>query len=175
VIIVAGITRSGLTATMQMLNAGGFPCVGSYPSFEEYEVGETPWGECSGKAVKLVDSQLHIPPDGDYKIIRLHRNQKQQALSFKKFLCALFGEPVEVDLKAIAKSFDKDYAIIDKWASRHKTLHISFEEIVTRPVPSATRIANFVDIPLDVDKMATCIIKRGPNCHPSLLEFAMSR
>lgn len=173
-VIVAGITRSGLTATMQMLYAGGFPCAGSYPSFEEYEVGETPWDECAGKAVKLVDAQLHIPPDGDYKIIRLQRKRKQQALSFKKFICALFGKPVKVDFKAIRKSFDRDYAIIDEWVGRHQSLYISFEEIIINPAQAATRIANFVDAPLDIDKMASCIIKRSPDCYPSMLEFGMA-
>ena len=30
-IIVIGIARSGLTVTMQMLEAGGYPCEGHYP------------------------------------------------------------------------------------------------------------------------------------------------
>lgn len=51
-VIVAGITRSGLTATMQMLAGGGFPCLGEYPGFEPYGVGQVPWQRCEGLAVQ---------------------------------------------------------------------------------------------------------------------------
>ena len=58
-IIVAGLTRSGLSVTMQMLWAGGYPCLGRWPAFEQYAVGRVPWHLLPDRvAVKLVDAQL---------------------------------------------------------------------------------------------------------------------
>lgn len=70
-LIVAGITRSGLSLTMQMLHAGGYPCEGEPPDFEPHPVGEMPWERCERRAVKLVDAHHQFPPAGSYDVIRL--------------------------------------------------------------------------------------------------------
>lgn len=84
-LIVAGITRSGLTVTMQMLHAGGYPCMGEYPAFECFDIGKIPWRECEGFAVKAVDAQLQNPPDSACKVIRLRRNLVEQCKSINKW------------------------------------------------------------------------------------------
>lgn len=173
-IIVAGIARSGLTATMQMLNAGGYPCVGEYPAFEAYQIGQVPVGILKGKAFKCVDTHLHFPNPGDYHVIRLRRNLKQQAKSSLKFL-RMLGQPVDRRaVKQFEKSFPQDYRKIDSWAKRQKgVLEIDFENIILDPVEVAKRIAEFTGESLDIDKMASVIIKRGPECYDGMLELEM--
>jgi hypothetical protein len=170
-IIVAGIARSGLTVTMQMLNAGGFPCFGEYPAFEDYPVFEVPWHECKGKAIKLVDSQMYPEPEGEYSIIRLHRDIKEQAKSQKKLMEAMFGKSRGIKTEIIEKSLIRDYKQIDEWAEKHRTLHIHFEDIMNNPIDVAKRIAEFVAIPLDVIKMAAVVRERSSDCYPTLLEL----
>ena len=172
-IIIAGIARSGLTVTMQMLHSGGFPCVGEWPAFEPYGFGEKPWDECQGKAVKLVDAQLQLPADGRYNIIRLHRDAKQQAKSHKKLMQAILGRSIGVSAGQVIESFAADYAVIDRWAKEHRTLHLHFEDIIKQPMETARKLAEWTEKPLDVEKMASCVIKRKTDCHPTLLELEM--
>ncbi|MHB8286386.1 MAG: hypothetical protein ACYDD1_17175 [Caulobacteraceae bacterium] len=62
-IIVSGLGRCGSSLTMQMLNAAGVHCVGSFPSFEGPEceafqegfITAERWAAVAGRAVKLLD------------------------------------------------------------------------------------------------------------------------
>lgn len=167
-IIVAGITRSGLTVTMQMLHAGGIPCAGEYPAFEPYSIEDIPWEQCRGKAVKLVDAHLQIPTDGDYSIIRLHRNPKEQARSFNKFSSSC-GLPTMRASRVIA-TMRRDYKTIDRWAGRHRRIDLKFENIIRYPRETAELIARWIGQDLDIDKMAAVVAKRDPQCLPYMLE-----
>lgn len=172
-IIIAGITRSGLTATMQMLNAGGFPCLGKYPAFEPFTFGNVNWALAKNSAVKLVDAQLQIPTKvkDEYKIIRLSRDFKQQAKSINKF-AGVFGIP-EMKIRDIVKSVKKDYKKIDKWAAEHSTLSLKFENLIDNPKDTAQTISNFIGFQLDIEKAAGIIRKRTSKCHEKLLELDM--
>ncbi len=171
-VVVAGITRSGLTLAMQMLHAGGFPCEGMYPAFEEHPIGSVPWGECSGKAVKLVDAHLQLPPAGDYKVVRLARSLKQQAKSVNKFggICGMPPMPVP----ALIESLKRDYAVIDKWARRYPVLRMTFESLITDSATAAGKLASFIGAPMDTQAMAKTVVERGTGCYPTMLEIEMS-
>ena len=171
--VVAGITRSGLTATMQMLSAGGYPCFGGWPAFEQYALGNLPWAECSGKAVKLVDTQLQWPPEGEYQVIRLARNLQHQADSLNKWN-EVFGIP-RVPRETYVRSLVRDYAAIDKWAeqqSRRTIVH--FSDIIEKPRSVAQFLSGWLGADLDVERMAGVIVPRAIGCHPGLLELSMT-
>ena len=89
-ILVAGCARSGLTMTMQMLDAGGFPCLGEYPDYEPYNFGGLPWEHARGKALKIPDAheqlQISSPPFDDYLVITPRRDLRQQAESSGKLM-----------------------------------------------------------------------------------------
>lgn len=171
-LVIAGITRSGLTVTMQMLQAGGYPCAGEYPAFEPFDISRIPWSDCDGLAVKLVDAHLNLPPPGDYRVIRLVRDPKQQARSLNKFIGVVTGLP-PVPVPVLVRSFKQDYKAIDRWASRHPTLRMRFEDIITDPAATSKRIAAFTGKQLDTQKMAEVVIARDPECYPTLLEAKM--
>lgn len=171
-IIIAGITRSGTTAIMQMLHAGGYPCFGTYPAFEDYEMGKIPFKENIGKAFKIIDTHLQFPPSGEYYVIRLRRNHKQQAQSIGKFLNAMVGVPVTASMvKKIEKSIAPDLKKIDTWAKKQKGfIIVDFEDIIEKPMAVGHVITNFIGCELDVEKMAAVIEKRTTNCYDGLLE-----
>jgi hypothetical protein len=169
-IIIAGITRSGLTATMQMLDAGGYPCAGKYPSYEAFDIGEIPFKDLQGKAIKVIDTHTQFPPTGEYHVIRLRRNYKQQAKSMYKLLSNFMPLPKSF-IPQSEKSLPKDYATIDAWAKRQKgLLELDFEEIITNPLAAAKKIAVFIEYPLFIDRMAAVIKERSTDCYPTMLE-----
>ncbi len=171
-LIVAGITRSGLSVTMQMLHAGGYPCEGEAPAFEEHAMGAIPWSECRDKAVKLVDANLHLPPhDVDCDVIRLRRTYREQVKSINKFISA-FGMP-EIPSGNLLRSLVRDYDLIDKWASQYRTLVLDFEELMLSPLAAATKIAEFCQRPLNTEAMAAVVRKRDAACYPTLLELEL--
>ncbi len=172
-IIVAGITRSGLTATMQMLDAGGYPCAGKYPSYEAFDIGEIPFEDLQGKAIKVVDTHIQFPPTGEYHVIRLRRNYKQQAKSMHKLLSMQMPLPKSA-ISQMEKSLPKDYVAIDAWAKRQKgLLELDFEEIITNPMDAAIKIAVFVEQPLVVNQMAAVIKERSTDCYHTMLETTL--
>jgi len=173
-IIVAGCTRSGMTMTMQMLQAGGVPVVGKFPAFEEYELGSIPWGDVQGKAVKLVDSHLHFPPDslGPYRVLLTTRNIVQQAMSTAKFLKDQ-GFHLGIDQMRLRKSIERDNAAIREWAERQESvLHVQFEATLANTEAAAAKIRDFIgpEYSLDADRAAGAVIKRSPKCYPGLME-----
>lgn len=172
-IIVAGLTRCGLTVTMQMLHAGGYPCAGEYPAFEPYGVGEIPWKECQGKAVKFVDPQLQFPKKlKGKKVILLSRDTVEQAKSQVKFLRAFFPIISPAPGKSLIRSINRDQSIIGLWAKKnHKVLPLRFEEIISTPQEVAQRLADFVGGNLDANKMAEVVVPRSTDCYLGMLEL----
>lgn len=176
-VVVTGLARSGLTATCQMLAAGGMRVAGAYPAFEPFEVGCIPWGRVNGQVVKLVDGHRHLPPRGRYAVIRLQRDLSQQAKSFAKFTAAMFGVAASLSsggAERVVASFRRDYEMIDQWASeQQQVMRLEFERIIEQPKVVASELAAFLGVSLDVDAAAGVIIPRSPECHPELLELRM--
>lgn len=171
-ILVTGITRSGLSLTMQILDRGGYPCVGEYPGFEKYKVGEIPFKKYLGHAIKIVDLHLQIPPSGVYSVIRLKRNLDQQAKSFIKF-GKLFGVLPDRDYSIeIINSFQEDYKTIDAWIGKqNESITIDFEELILNSKQTISKIEQFIDQELSGSEQV--IIKRSPNCYSGMLELQL--
>lgn len=173
-VIVAGLARSGLTATCQMLDAGGMCVAGNYPGYEPFAMGCVPWGKINGQVVKLVDSHMHLPPSGTYAVIIPRRSWNEQAKSFNKFMKAIAGSSIKISNKQLIRSFKRDYRVISEWArSQHKTLTIEFEKIITAPSTVANKLGDFLGVDLDVSAASSVIIERSPTCHTDLLEIDM--
>lgn len=172
-IIVAGCTRSGLSLMMQMLHKGGYPCVGEYPAFEEYNIGEIDFKEATGKAVKVVDTLHQFPPAGDYFVIRLRRDLKQQAKSMVKLL-QFIGIPIgKEEVPTIIDGLKKDYQVIDSW-TRTQTgmVVIDFEAMITNPEAALEKISRAIGYELDIEA-ADCVVSRDPKCYDGMLELKL--
>lgn len=169
-LLVAGPPRCGLSVTMQMLHAGGFPCQGEPPGFEPFPMGEVPWDKCHGTAVKVVDLHRQWPPDGDYLVIQLHRCLTQQAKSINKFTNVMTGLP-PLPERSLASNLKRDVFQIRKWGKRQTALlSINFEDIISRHHEVIEKIAAFVDQKMDMAAMESVIVKRPTDCLPYMLE-----
>jgi hypothetical protein len=181
-VIVAGFGRCGSSLMMQMLEAGGFPCVGRYPAFEDPESMvlnlRADWfQQHQGKAVKILDPHLagddlfpHIPR----RVIWLDRDPKQQAKSFVKFGRMVGGLPFNrSDVGGIARNLQRDRP------RAHRALRIcqcnsiaaTFEEMIKSPLIVATGIQLALGLaPFDPIAATRAVQPRSPNCLPYLLE-----
>jgi len=174
-IVIAGITRSGLSLTMQMLESGGIDCVGEWPAYEKYSMGGIQWEAIKGRAVKVVDTHRQLPPKGKYKVIRLHRSIVEQSKSIIRFMDQIGGVTVPMsNCKKIANSLLADYAIIDQWASKQDSvIRLRFEDLITKKEQVAKRLDVFLGGGLDTLKMQGVVIDRGVESQEELLEIKM--
>ena len=172
-IVIAGITRSGLSLTMQMLEAGGIDCVGEWPAYEKYPMGSIQWEAIKGRAVKVVDTHRQLPPKGKYKVIRLHRSISEQSKSIIRFMDQIGGITVPMsNCKKIARSLFYDYAIIDHWANKQDyVLRLKFEDLIKDKEQVANRLNVFLGGGLDTLKMQGVVIDRGVESQEELLEI----
>lgn len=169
-ILVCGITRSGLTATMQMLDAGSYPCFGTYPAFEDNHNQVE-----AGKACKLVDTQHCFPTKGDYHVILLWRDNVQQAKSITKML-RIFASifPTKAETRKMQNGIGPDFKKISDWGKRQTGfLLLGFHEIINEPLNAANKIKLFTGEDLDAERMAAVIVRRHTDCYPTMLEFNM--
>lgn len=93
VLFVTGLGRCGTTMVMQMLQAAGVPCAGTYPAFEDVPV--TPsavdheWlAQQAGRAVKWIDPTVTRVRHANGAAIFLSRDPAEQAKSQLKMLGA---------------------------------------------------------------------------------------
>lgn len=177
-IIVAGIARSGLTMIMQMLYAGGYPCVGEPPAFEKYNMGNIPWSRYRRQmvAVKAVGGDKDLPPwdFGPFDVIYLKRNLDEQAKSTNKFNKILNGlPPCGIDL--FVDSFRREHMKISGFYRDSRVLELTFESVLDDPLAQAEMIIEWLEYrthpEMDAEAMADAVFRRGPLCLKGLMEW----
>ena len=179
-VFVCGSGRCGSSLVMQMLQAGGYPCLGEFPAFEPDEVGfprsmSDLFAKCSTMAAKILDP--HRTPDWPkipVSVIWLDRNRDEQAKSMLK-MARYFGETFTVKRRALAASLREDrkkaFALFAENDNAH-VLELSFERILMMPATASETIATFLDADLDLAAMERAVIKRAPACRPDMeIEF----
>lgn len=176
-IIVMGCCRSGMSLTMQMLNAGGVPCVGEYPAFEQYRVNDVPWEAVKGKAVKLVNSEVQLPPSSlDARAIVTSRSLIQQTLSTDKFMRYVHGIGFR-DLSQLKDSIMNSYVDITEYIRKEnmECLHLKFEDVITDALGAARRISKYLEgeVECDPEVMAKVVYERDPECYDGMLELKL--
>lgn len=184
-ILVIGDARSGTSLTMQMLNAGGIPCIGRYPSFEIYGYGETPYNEIPPQtAVKVLDLAGKQPPPGSHRIIICSRDFTQQAKSQVKVSELVSGRKLPgAYVKHLEGILPHVYARIRYWAdqSREKygsrVLELRFEDTLKNPLAAAQALRDMVDpLPFNCVEAAIQVQDRtGSSRVDMALELALIR
>lgn len=178
-LLVVGTARCGLTVTMQMLHAGGYPCHGEYPGFEPYKYGEYHWDSMpqDGGAIKIPDAhRQNIPQDRDFRVICLRRLRvAEQIKSMNKWNLALWGLP-PMNTPRLQAALMNDNQRISELVGRWPTLWLSFEQIINDTASTVQSIADFVGtelVELDVSAMQGAVRPRSTDCYPGLLEAEM--
>lgn len=178
-IIVAGQGRCGTSLTMQMLDAAGVPCVGSFPAYETDASGIETFDPAHlaglrGNAIKLIDpANLRVGDMPNHLVIWLDRNFREQAKSIAKFTG---GGINRSGMRILERSLRND-------RERHRAvigvpggapfLTLRFEDLIERPHMAAVSIASFLNEhgwSVEEGDMLDAFIPRPASCLPGFLE-----
>lgn len=185
-LVVSGLGRCGSSLVMQMLDAAGVLCFGSWPSFEGscaeafLRNGMSPalWKDAQGCALKALVAEprpIAPAPPGSV-VIWLRRDPREQARSQAKFASFLLGlprTPGHAALRRWARDLERDQrAAIDRWrASGAEVRSITYEELIGDPRATALRlcqVGRFGFTGATVEAMAACVRKTDARCAPDV-------
>lgn len=174
VVVVSGLPRSGTSMAMKMLEAGGMPLLmdGIRTADEDnpkgyYELervkeldkgGDPSWVRgARGKAVKIISFLLKdLPGDSKYKIVFMHRDLGEVLASQAKML-ERRGETSQTDDSRMRELYEKHLRKTKEMLAsdgRFEVLDLHYNQVIEKPAEAARRICEFVEHPLDVEKMA---------------------
>lgn len=174
--IVSGLPRSGTSLAMQMLQAGGMailtdgvrsPDDQNPRGYHEYTPvnatrRDSAWVEQAvGKSVKVVSPLLKfLPPQFDYRVIHVTRHLGEVVASQRVMLARHGADGAGVSTEELQNAYRRQIAEVRAWlaAQNHmQTLEIDYREILRDPREAADRIRLFLDVPLDVEAMASAV------------------
>jgi hypothetical protein len=181
VIVVSGLPRSGTSMMMNMLRATDLEIVTDETRtadednpkgyFEDERVKELDkvedksWvGNCRGKVVKIISFLLKdLPPGHHYKVILMRRDLEEVIASQAKML-ERRGEAVGSradDEKMIAR-YTMHLRKVEFQLEEEPNfdyIDVHYREALDHPREHAQRVAKFLGLKLDVDKMAQTVDK----------------
>jgi hypothetical protein len=171
--IVSGLPRSGTSLMMQMLSAGGLAPltdglrvsdVNNPRGYFEWEkikqLREDPAciAEAEGKAVKVISALLRsIPAGHSYRVLFMIRPLEEVAGSQAQMLKELNASGAPAQGAALMGAFETHLRQVFAWLESHPEIAVCRVEhgaLVQAPHREATRIREFLELPLDVEAMA---------------------
>ncbi|MDL1911938.1 sulfotransferase [Chloroflexi bacterium CFX6] len=172
VIVVSGLPRSGTSMMMKMLVEGGAQVISDgvrekdsdNPNgyFELERVKQLPRGDfawledAKGRVVKVVSSLLeHLPSRYSYKIIFMEREIMEVLASQRKML-ANRNKSNPVEDERMKEEFQDHLLAVRAWLARQPNmdvLYVNFNSLMSDPAPLCSRIAEFLEMPLDTALM----------------------
>lgn len=175
-VVVAGLGRCGSSLTMQMLQAGGMDCVGTFPDFEEQPAVDGPFdpawlAACAGKAVKILNPQwCGLPAEVPGMVIWLDRDAREQARSQAKFAHLVAGMP-RANRQHVLRwerglAFDRARAV-SALPPSWRRLTLRYEALIERPRMACAGLAAFLSPywpSLDVEAMRRAVRKGDASC-----------
>jgi len=177
IVIVSGLGRCGSSLTMQMLNAGGFSCLGKFPIFEHnnfaIESQKPLWlSQQQNIAAKILLPNLFKFKKANYTFIWLNRNPLDNAKSTAKF--GLYNSIIDksISREKLAKSIFKLYKQHKQqtqtnlnYISKHgKVSVLSFEDLIIYPKESAIKLCKIIGLELDINAMVETVQFRSVAC-----------
>jgi hypothetical protein len=170
---------------MQMLQAGGVPCVGEWPAFEPEQANApdltSQWlRQQQGRAVKILDPQRASCSLSDQHAIAifLTRDHNQQAASALKLFRTMFSivSTGRKQRRAMAAGLRRDEIDARTALGLLDRLDLTFERLIRTPADSAQRLHTFLERhghALDWVAAARCVLPRSPDNLPYLLEIQL--
>jgi hypothetical protein len=176
IVVVSGLPRSGTSMAMKMLEAGGLPVMtdGLRTADEDNPKGyyedervkdlhlatDKGWLRAArGRAIKVISFLLKsLPPDNNYKVLFVHRDLREIVASQNKML-ARRGEANDTpDEKALGLLEEQVRDARFFWRRpQFEVLELHYKDTLSSPRPQAQKIAEFLGMPMDVDKMAAVV------------------
>jgi hypothetical protein len=174
--IVSGLPRSGTSMMMRMLEAGGLEVLTDgvrvpdednphgYYEFEPVKKLESDSGwlsQAQGKVLKVVSPLLrHLPREFQYRVIFMERDLREVLASQRRMLLRR-GRPVdEVPDEEMAETFRRHVERLREWLARQPNfavLYVDHREVLERPSDAAIRVASFLGLSLDAERMAAAV------------------
>lgn len=187
IVVVTGTARSGTSAMMQMLRAGGMELhvdEGNLIACESEDAlklpGETEWLEaCRGKVVKVLEPlKFRLPERYEYDFILMRRDPMDCGLSHAKMLRAVCGIGVgESDALRFGASIARDATPINNLLASYvsRVLPVRFDAMISDPAHTARRLRRHFQHSHDLDeeRMAAVIVPRTTGVYRGLLEVEL--
>jgi hypothetical protein len=172
VIVVSGLPRSGTSMMMKMLAEGGVQVLtdeirnadednpNGYYEFEPVKQladGQFTWlASANGKVVKIISALLeYLPGDHHYKVIFMER-AIQEILASQQKMLSRRNEKSATDDADMQKQFEQHLAASKYWLARQsniEVMYVEYNKMIANPDEYCSQIAEFLGIPLDVEKM----------------------
>ena len=164
---------------MSMLEAGGLPVFSddirtldedNPKGYHEYEPvkqlhnnqEDKTWvGDSRGQALKVISQLLkELPGPYGYKVVFMHRNLEEVTASQNKMLIRR-GRPAAAGAdQQIISLFQEHINAVKEWLEKQpnfEVLHVAHREVLDDPLGQARKISRFLNLDLDVDKMAAAV------------------
>ncbi len=172
VIVVSGLPRSGTSMMMKMLAEGGLSVLtdavrtadednpNGYFELEavkQLSDGQKDWlAGADHKIVKVISALLeHLPPEHQYKVLFMER-QIPEILASQRKMLARRNETSDISDAEMEAQFREHLKGIKYWLARQpnmEVMYVDYNRMMADPDAYCRKIANFVGMPLDVDKM----------------------
>ena len=174
VTIVSGSPRDGTALLMEMLVSGGLealvddvhkagePEPHGYYDYEpslmlDVDDKTAEWvGGAQGKAVKVMPYQLqYLPPTVEYRVVFVCRKIAEILDSWTAM--GLPGVESEPGASEAGTAAETDHASLEARLLRQPhmpTMFVPYRDLVAEPEAQASRLVDFLGLPLDVDAMA---------------------
>src|SRR5512143_3713217 len=172
VIVVSGLPRAGTSMMMKMLAEGGLEVLtdsirtadeDNPNGYFELEVvkqlaeGQKDWlANADHRLVKVISALLeHLPPEHHYKVIFMER-QIAEILASQRKMLARRNETSKVSDEEMDAQFREHLKAIKYWLARQpnmEVLYVDYNRMMADPDQYLRKIASFIDLPLDLDKM----------------------
>ena len=172
VIVVSGLPRSGTSMMMKMLVEGGLEVLtdsirtadednpNGYFELEQVKQladGRTDWlSNAGGKIVKVISALLeHLPPGHQYKVLFMER-QIPEILASQRKMLARRNETSSVGDAEMEAQFREHLKAIKYWLARQpnmEVLYVDYNRMMADPQPYCQKVADFLGVPVDVEKM----------------------
>jgi len=176
VTLVSGLPRSGTSMMMKVLEAGGMPLLvdhvrtadednpEGYYEFERVKKVETDtaWlDEARGRVVKMISALLkHLPATHHYKVIFMRRNLDEVLASQRQMLIRR-GKPTDAASdEKMAAYFTTHVRRVEAWLAEQPNvdvIYVSYNDMMQGPAPHCARIAAFLGLALDPERMASVV------------------
>lgn len=174
--VVSGLPRSGTSLMMQMLEAAGIPPItdgqrladdsnprGYYELDAVKRLKDQPQilAGAEGKAVKVIHALIeHLPTGPAYRVLFMQRDIHEVIASQARMLerDGRRGAALPPQRLAQILAGQRDRAV-QQLSRRDDTrlLEIDYRELIAQPAETARCVADFLDLPLNIDAMAGCV------------------
>ena len=174
--IVSGLPRCGTSLMMQMLAAGGMPVLtdglrkadADNPRgyFELEKVKQikknSSWlSDADGKVFKMISMLLYdLPAAHDYKIVFMTREMNEILASQARMLERCGKSVGGAQDEELRRHFASHLAKLNAWfplQSNMRVLFCNYNDLMREPEMEARRIAEFLDVPLDIPGMVNAV------------------